>query len=308
MSQESERTPSPTAQLKSLGVGQTFGEPLVHLGTDRYTRRINAFHPSYALYHRSTESAFRQLLLLEVARTCGELRGDWREEEWMHDLRRHCRKKAQQQNFGVRQQLGSSLHAVESLLIDLASRNSDSTSAIYQLLTNSRASEHCNDASLCLRDIDATYEAIHPDDRDDDLVSLAAFTVSKCKEFLVRVLRGIKGTQLLLVNRKDQVPGLYTEESVLSVTRTSSTGLAGRMQLRSDVQLFLQKLNGSFAYTHARTTLRATIGELSRLFLSLAIAFEAQLRRLMLARSGIQITDASAERELGLAFSHLGIH
>jgi hypothetical protein len=103
MSKESERMPPPTALFKGLGVGMTFGESLICLGTDHYTKRINAFHPSYALYHRRNESAFRQLLLLEVAQTCGELRGDWKEEEWMQELRRHCREKAKakQQELGV---------------------------------------------------------------------------------------------------------------------------------------------------------------------------------------------------------------
>jgi hypothetical protein len=101
MSQEKEDTPSPTALLKSLGIGMTFRESIICLGSDHYTKRINAFHPSYALHYRPDESAFRQLLLLEVSRACGELRGDWKEEEWMQDLRRHCRGKAQQKELGV---------------------------------------------------------------------------------------------------------------------------------------------------------------------------------------------------------------
>lgn len=102
MSQEKEETPSPTALLKSLGIGKTFRDPVIRLGTDHYIKRINAFHPSYALHHRRNESAFRQLLLLEVTRTCGELRGDWKEGGWMQDLRRDCQEKARQQQADVR--------------------------------------------------------------------------------------------------------------------------------------------------------------------------------------------------------------
>ncbi|KAK5188821.1 hypothetical protein LTR72_011399 [Exophiala xenobiotica] len=307
MSQEKEEIPSPTALLKSLGIGKTFRDPIIRLGTDHYAKRINAFHPSYALYHRMNDSAFRQLLLLEVTRTCGELRGDWKEEGWMQDLRRDCQAKARQAQSDVRVQLMSSLEAIKSLLIELLSVEKDSARAISRLLMNMRASEHCNDASLCLSDIDARYGAIHPDDRDDDLVSLAAFTVSACKDFLVRVLRGIKGTQLLLANRRAQATGIYTKESVHSVTRTSSAALTGRMQLGDDIQLFLQNLNGSFTWTHAGTRSCAAIEELSRLFLSLAIAFEAQLGRLTLASSGNQIPNPSTEQDLALDFSRLTV-
>ncbi|KAK5215541.1 hypothetical protein LTR96_011099 [Exophiala xenobiotica] len=103
MSQEREESPSPTARFKSLGIGMAFRTPIIRLGADHYIKRVNAFHPSYALYHRPNESAFRQLLLLEVSRTCGELRGDWKEEDWMQDLRRNCREKARQQQPDVRQ-------------------------------------------------------------------------------------------------------------------------------------------------------------------------------------------------------------
>ena len=101
MWQEKEQLPLSIARFKSVGVGKTFSKSLIHLGHHHRTRRINAFHPSYAVRYRSSESAFRQLLLLEVARACGELRGDWREEEWMQELRCHCRQKARERELGI---------------------------------------------------------------------------------------------------------------------------------------------------------------------------------------------------------------
>ena len=111
MSQEDEDTLSPTALHKSLGVGSTFRESLGRIGPDHHTKRINAFHPSYALYYRPNESAFRQLLLLEVARTCGELRGYWKEEAWQRELRRYCQGKAEHQKLEV----GSVMHPIARL-------------------------------------------------------------------------------------------------------------------------------------------------------------------------------------------------
>jgi len=96
MWQEREEVPSALATFKSIGVGKTFDKPIVHFDSGHPTKRINAFHPSYALYHRPYQSAFRRLLLLEVARTCGELRGGWKEEEWMQRIRQRCQSKAKQ--------------------------------------------------------------------------------------------------------------------------------------------------------------------------------------------------------------------
>lgn len=94
-------SPSPTALFRSLGVGKRFEERFICLGGDHYTERVNAFHLSFALYYRRNESVFRQLLLLEVAQTCGRLRGDWKEEKWMDDLRLRCREMAKLKDLDV---------------------------------------------------------------------------------------------------------------------------------------------------------------------------------------------------------------
>ena len=91
---EKDGVPLSMVKFRSLGVGKTFEKTIVRLGSDHYSKRVNGFHPSYALFHRPTESVFRQLLLLEIARTCGEMRGDWEEADWMQDLRQRCQVKA----------------------------------------------------------------------------------------------------------------------------------------------------------------------------------------------------------------------
>lgn len=202
-------------------------------------------------------------------------------------------------------QLTSRLDVVESLLIDLPSRKTDSKETLYELLINTRASEHCNDASLCLQDIDASYQAIHPNDRDDELDKLAAFAVQACNDFLVTVLRGVKGTRLLIVTGTAQTGGSYTKESVRSISENAFAVLASRTYLGRHIQLFLQNLNASFKLTHERTRLCAAISELSGLFLSLATAFEEELGRLMPTSPDSQTTILSTEEDLASEFSRV---
>ncbi|KAJ9612588.1 hypothetical protein H2200_004185 [Cladophialophora chaetospira] len=58
-------------------------------------RRVNAFHPSYAVNYYPTYSCFRRLLLLEFCHAFGVWCGDWQEQAWMDVLREICRDKAQ---------------------------------------------------------------------------------------------------------------------------------------------------------------------------------------------------------------------
>lgn len=327
MSQEREHTPSATAMFKSLGVGKTFGDSNIRFGRNGQTKRINAFHPSFALYHRSYESAFRQLLLLEVTRACGELRGDWKEEPWMRHLRLDCRKKARMSKSAVqyalfhhveyqhganRTQRGcleSNLKAIEALLTELGSLKTNSTRAISQLLIDRRAAERCNDASLCLRDIDAKYQNSRPFDQDDDSNTLNTSTVAACKKFLVNILRSTMGPLPWLQSRKFEATGFYTKSTVSSAARASFTALAERKQLQNDILEFLQQLNGSFILQRTPTRMyQLAITDLSGHFLSLAIAFEAELGRLVGAQPDAQTTAPAAEQELSLNFSHLSIH
>lgn len=80
--------------LQSIGVGKVFSQPKIKLcdesGAQTDLFKVNAFHPSYAVNHHPEHSCFRQLLLLEIAHACGLWRGDWNEEPWMEQLRKHC--------------------------------------------------------------------------------------------------------------------------------------------------------------------------------------------------------------------------
>ncbi len=78
-------------ELKSLGVGQIFTSGKINIGDGIFVSRVNAFHPSYAMFHNPAIGCLRQLLPLEVAHTCGVLRGDSNEEEWVSGFRSQCR-------------------------------------------------------------------------------------------------------------------------------------------------------------------------------------------------------------------------
>jgi hypothetical protein len=86
-------------KLESTGVGVRFGStPKLPVtvkirhedGGFVAIRRVNGFHPSHAMNYHSHNSLLRQLQILIGAETCGTLRGDWKEEEWMGEMRRHC--------------------------------------------------------------------------------------------------------------------------------------------------------------------------------------------------------------------------
>ncbi|KAK4121208.1 hypothetical protein N657DRAFT_635807 [Parathielavia appendiculata] len=71
-------------KLESQGVGAILLE--------RYPiRRVNGFHPSYAINYLPEHSCLRQLLFLVVAQTCAVYsKASWKEEAWMTALRNNC--------------------------------------------------------------------------------------------------------------------------------------------------------------------------------------------------------------------------
>jgi hypothetical protein len=87
-------------KLESIKFGEKFGdtrEPPVEAKIRREgnrglvtIRRVNGFHPSYAMNYHPHVSCLRQLQILIGAETCGMLRGDWEEKKWMDELRRRC--------------------------------------------------------------------------------------------------------------------------------------------------------------------------------------------------------------------------
>ena len=121
------------------------------------------------------------------------------------------------------------------MLIEISSQKRRSTSDTYQLFTSKRTSEHCNDVSLCLRQIDATCESIHPDDRDEELKELVSFAISVCEDFLIKVLQATRRTTLLIISRMAESTGIYETESITSVARSAFAFLADHPQFRKDL-------------------------------------------------------------------------
>lgn len=79
--------------LEGLGIGRTFRSMEFELRPGFKIRRVNAFHPSFAINYHPHISCFRQLLILEVAQACGLYRGQWHNEFWMDELRSYCQDK-----------------------------------------------------------------------------------------------------------------------------------------------------------------------------------------------------------------------
>ncbi len=90
MWKDSNGVPPRMQKLCSQGVGKRFPSREIELKEGFETRRVSAFHPSYAMFHKPTASCLRQLLLLEIAQTCALANGEWIEEDWMTDLRMRC--------------------------------------------------------------------------------------------------------------------------------------------------------------------------------------------------------------------------
>lgn len=89
----------PAFLFESIGVGKKFGntsslpfEVEIYRGKRGSVgiRTVNGFHPSYTMNRHPHVSLLRQLQVLIGAETCGILREDWEEEEWMGELRRRC--------------------------------------------------------------------------------------------------------------------------------------------------------------------------------------------------------------------------
>lgn len=83
-------------KFESIGVGMRFGNGARTPTNVRIRhgdrglisiRKVNGFHPSYAMNYHPHVSLLRQLQILIGAEVCGMLRGDWEEEEWMDGLR-----------------------------------------------------------------------------------------------------------------------------------------------------------------------------------------------------------------------------
>jgi hypothetical protein len=80
--------------LSSLGVGKVFTEEDYLLGGDFTTKRVNAFHPSYAVHFHPTYSCFRRLLVAEFAQAFSHFSEAGLRADWVTKLREDCRRRA----------------------------------------------------------------------------------------------------------------------------------------------------------------------------------------------------------------------
>lgn len=88
LSKQHEALKGDVRRFENVGLGRTFR--ISDIRSPKKMSRVNCFHPGYALNHYPSYSIFRQLLLLEVAHTCGTCRSDWAEADWMDRLRESC--------------------------------------------------------------------------------------------------------------------------------------------------------------------------------------------------------------------------
>ncbi|KAK4936321.1 hypothetical protein LTR66_015354 [Elasticomyces elasticus] len=72
--------------FQSSGVGQSKLQSTFIFQGIRI-EKVNAFHPSYMINYQPEYSCFRRLLTLDFAQAFGVLRDDWREFDWMQELR-----------------------------------------------------------------------------------------------------------------------------------------------------------------------------------------------------------------------------
>ncbi|KAI0437510.1 hypothetical protein F4803DRAFT_148440 [Xylaria telfairii] len=153
--------------------------------------KINGFHPAYAITYHPEHTNLRQLLLLNVAKTCGVYRGDWKEDKWMDTLREECFKltgrlkdNKQATAHSQTQRPICTLHRRTRHLHDYApvysavqedflnsvaiieSSQSQETQDIYNTLLASRLSYRCNDASVILRRVCELFRRDWPEDCD----------------------------------------------------------------------------------------------------------------------------------------------
>lgn len=146
--------------LETKGIGETFDKyPYADLFSNNNKlvriKRVNGFHPSHAINHHPERSCLIQLILLIVSQTCGILRNQWQEEQWMSYLRINCQDLHREQKRKLRylsdfaEYYGGITARIKETIGDIA----ESYGEPYDGLLQMGLSELFNDASLCLREM-----------------------------------------------------------------------------------------------------------------------------------------------------------
>lgn len=148
-------------KFETQGIGGTFDKyPYAELFDQnrKFVRikRVNGFHPSHAINHHPERSCLIQLILLIVSQTCGIVRDNWEEEQWMSYLRINCQDLHREQKRNLRyssdfaEYYGVITARIKRTIGDIA----ESIGHPYDGLLQTGLSELFNDASLCLREMD----------------------------------------------------------------------------------------------------------------------------------------------------------
>jgi hypothetical protein len=77
-------------ELSSKGVGQVHQELSFPVSDGWTLKRVNAFHPSYAVNYYRMYGCFRRLLLVEFVQAFAHCSGGGVEDQWIKDLRQDC--------------------------------------------------------------------------------------------------------------------------------------------------------------------------------------------------------------------------
>ncbi|KAI1734808.1 hypothetical protein F4680DRAFT_462128 [Xylaria scruposa] len=150
-------------KLEAAGVGRPDPYDAVGLqgnnGELVVMSKVNGFHPACAMTWHPEHTSLRQLLLLNVVKTCGLYRGDWQEDRWMDTLREECfkltgrlrvpRRTRHLHDYApvystIQEDLLNSIARIEVL------QEKDDRD-IYNTILVSKLSYKCNDASVILR-------------------------------------------------------------------------------------------------------------------------------------------------------------
>ncbi|RYC78475.1 hypothetical protein BFJ63_vAg18651 [Fusarium oxysporum f. sp. narcissi] len=225
-------------RFESIGVGERFDSIAKLLSKARIRhedgglvtiRRVNGFHPSYAVNHLPHVGVLRQLQILTGAETCGMLRGDWEEKEWMDELRRNCQKisksvSASPSKSPSQQSPGKSSVSRNSTkylpdyqvlysdaLLNLLQASAEpmlfdsrlvekSPGVFYETLLSSCLSAKCNDASLILRQMSRLQRRGWPDSvawKNEAAIRDAAVSTLQFAENVLRIPEKSNDAQLV---------------------------------------------------------------------------------------------------------------
>ncbi|PVH94444.1 hypothetical protein DM02DRAFT_661061 [Periconia macrospinosa] len=285
--------------VQSIGVGKIFensaGE--IQLGPGLMATKVNAFHPSYAMYHHPTFSCFRQLLLLEIAQACNKYAGNWTQLEWMTELRERCRMRAselcirKERNIKhFRDCLANALTSMKTVIISLRGETMTEQTrnhASYDTLLRTSLCDYSNDISLCLREIWIIRESIHPEDLSEEDKGTISDAVALCLKFLKDVVKDIHGKNSLTANSKVGTHGVYEASRMEAL-------VSRQYRLRSEegpksaelVCSFLVDLNWIFELAEKGGVYKTCLNDVADLFLLFSLEFERILGELMAVKGG----------------------